>query len=72
MRRAPSSPSPIQGEALGKRVRPLADSIGSKFVMDCDVTDEASLDARLRDARRASWGQLDFVVHAIAFPTRTS
>jgi enoyl-[acyl-carrier protein] reductase I len=55
-----------QGEALGKRVKPLADSIGSKFVEPCDVADDASLDALF--ARIAEeWGSLDFVVHAIGF-----
>ena len=55
-----------QGEAFGSRVEPLAASIGSDFLVDVDVTDDASLDAafaRLRD----EWGTLDFVVHAIAF-----
>ena len=56
-----------QGEALGKRVRPLAESLGSDFVVECDVTDEASLDARVRGAVAQRWGRLDFVVHAIAF-----
>ncbi len=55
-----------QGEALGKRVRPLADSLGSDFVAEADVTDESSLDA-LFAALAERWGRLDFVVHAIAF-----
>lgn len=55
-----------QGEALGKRVRPLADAVGSDFVIEADVTAEASLDA-LFDAVADRWGRLDFVVHAIAF-----
>jgi enoyl-[acyl-carrier protein] reductase I len=55
-----------QGEALGKRVKPLAESIGSQFVEPCDVSDDASLDALF--ARIAEeWGELDFVVHAIGF-----
>jgi enoyl-[acyl-carrier protein] reductase I len=55
-----------QGEALEKRVRPLAESVGSKLVLPCDVTDAASLDAVF--ARLESeWGGLDFVVHAIAY-----
>jgi enoyl-[acyl-carrier protein] reductase I len=58
-----------QGEALGKRVRPLADSLDSDFVVDADVTDEVSLDA-LFAAVAARWGRLDFVVHAIAFSDR--
>ncbi|MCH8189683.1 MAG: enoyl-ACP reductase FabI [Proteobacteria bacterium] len=59
-----------QGEALGKRVVPLADSVGSNFVMPCDVTDAASLEdvfATVKD----KWGGLDFVVHAIAYSDRT-
>ena len=55
-----------QGDALEKRVRPLADSIGSKIVEPCDVTDEASID-RTFAAIEKQWGKLDFVVHAIAF-----
>jgi enoyl-[acyl-carrier protein] reductase I len=55
-----------QGEALGKRVKPLAQSIGSTLVMPCDVEDVASLDAVFSEIGR-SWGSLDFVVHAIAF-----
>ncbi len=56
----------FQGEALEKRVRPLADSVGSKIVVPCDVTDEASID-RTFEAVEKEWGKLDFVVHAIAF-----
>jgi enoyl-[acyl-carrier protein] reductase I len=55
-----------QGEALAKRVKPLAEQVGSRLVLPCDVTDEASIDATF-DAIRAEWGKLDFVVHAIAF-----
>jgi enoyl-[acyl-carrier protein] reductase I len=55
-----------QGEALGRRVRPLAESLGSDFVVEADVTAEASLDA-LFDGIGERWGRLDFVVHAIAF-----
>ncbi|MEM7303860.1 MAG: enoyl-ACP reductase FabI [Pseudomonadota bacterium] len=55
-----------QGEALLKRVAPLAESIGSKHVIECDVGDEASLDA-LFDTLKSEWGSLDFVVHAIGF-----
>ncbi len=55
-----------QGEALEKRVRPLADSIGAKHVLPCDVTDAGSLDS-LFQALAAAWGRLDFVVHAVAF-----
>ena len=55
-----------QGDALGKRVRPLAESVGSDFVMECDVASEASLDAVFA-ALGERWGRLDFAVHAIAF-----
>jgi enoyl-[acyl-carrier protein] reductase I len=55
-----------QGEALQKRVTPLAQSIGSDIIVPCDVTDEASVDATF-EAVRAKWGSLDFVVHAIAY-----
>ncbi len=55
-----------QGEALAKRVRPLADSLGSRLVLPCDVTDEASIDATFAAIKEA-WGRLDFLVHAIAF-----
>ena len=55
-----------QGEAFGKRVEPLAASVGSDLLVDVDVTDEASLDAAF--AKIADrWGKLDFLVHAIAF-----
>ncbi len=56
----------FQGEALEKRVRPLADSVGSKIVEPCDVTDEASIDNVFAVIEK-KWGALDFVVHAIAF-----
>jgi enoyl-[acyl-carrier protein] reductase I len=55
-----------QGEALEKRVRPLADSIGADIVLPCDVTDEASMDA-VFSTLQEKWGKLDFVVHAIAY-----
>jgi len=55
-----------QGEALGKRVRPLAESVDSDFVIEADVTSEESLDA-VFDALARRWGRLDFAVHAIAF-----
>ena len=55
-----------QGEALERRVKPLADSIGCDVVLRCDVTDEESLDA-VFETLRERWGKLDFVVHAIAF-----
>jgi enoyl-[acyl-carrier protein] reductase I len=55
-----------QGEALGKRVKPLAGSIGSEIVIPCDVEDIASVDAVFEELRQR-WGKLDFVVHAIGF-----
>ncbi|MBX2834010.1 MAG: enoyl-ACP reductase FabI [Micavibrio sp.] len=55
-----------QGEALEKRVRPLAEQIGANIVVPCDVTDEASIDAAFKEIED-KWGQIDFVVHAIAF-----
>ncbi|MEL6683459.1 MAG: enoyl-ACP reductase FabI [Pseudomonadota bacterium] len=55
-----------QGEALKKRVDPLAASVGSDIVLPCDVGDEASIDA-LFDALAARWEGLDFIVHAIGF-----
>ncbi len=55
-----------QGEALEKRVRPLASGVGSKIVVPCDVTDDAGLDATFATVEK-EWGGLDFVVHAIAF-----
>jgi enoyl-[acyl-carrier protein] reductase I len=55
-----------QGEALGKRVMPLAKSVGSDLVLPCDVEDVASVDA-LFAALAERWGSLDFLVHAIAF-----
>ena len=56
----------FQGEALQKRVAPLAESVGSDLVLPCDVTDMASVDA-VFDAVGAKWGKLDFVIHAIAY-----
>jgi len=55
-----------QGEALEKRVRPLAQQVNAKIVLPCDVTDDASVDATF-ESLKSSWGTLDFVVHAIAF-----
>ncbi|TAL02941.1 MAG: enoyl-[acyl-carrier-protein] reductase FabI [Rhodospirillaceae bacterium] len=55
-----------QGEALEKRVRPLAQSLNSSLILPCDVTEPATLDA-LFEAIRTTWGSLDFVLHAIAF-----
>jgi enoyl-[acyl-carrier protein] reductase I len=58
-----------QGEALGKRVKPLAASLGTKIVLPCDVEDLASVDAVFA-ALTDSWGSLDFLVHAIAYSDR--
>jgi enoyl-[acyl-carrier protein] reductase I len=55
-----------QGEALQKRVKPLAEQVGARHVLPCDVTDEASIDSVFA-ALEADWGSLDFVIHAIAF-----
>ena len=55
-----------QGDALGKRVKPLAAEVGSEFVLPCDVEDIASVEATV-DAIKERWGKLDFVVHAIGF-----
>ena len=55
-----------QGDALGKRVKPLAAELGSDFVIPCDVEDIASVDATI-EAIKEKWGKLDFVVHAIGF-----
>jgi enoyl-[acyl-carrier protein] reductase I len=55
-----------QGDALKKRVEPLAAEVGSKIVLPCDVTDNASMDAVFAELTQ-KWGRLDFLVHAIAF-----
>ena len=55
-----------QGEALEKRVRPLATSVGGKHILPCDVTDMASVDSVFATLEK-DWGSLDFVVHAIGF-----
>ena len=55
-----------QGDALAKRVRPLAEQVGSDFLIDCDVTDMDKLDAAFAQIEQR-WGALDFVVHAIGF-----
>src|SRR5215813_5502368 len=56
----------FQGEAFGKRVKPLAQSVGSKFLVPCDVQDEQSVNSTFAEIER-NWGGLDFVVHAIAY-----
>lgn len=55
-----------QGDALGKRVIPLAESLGSDTVLECDVTDDASMDAVFA-ALEEKWGKIDFFVHAIGY-----
>lgn len=55
-----------QGEALGKRVRPLAESVGASLVLPCDVTDDAGID-EVFTCLEKEWGQIDFVVHAIGW-----
>ncbi len=56
----------FQGEALEKRVRPLAASVGARLILPCDVTDALSMDA-VFDGIKRQWGGMDFLVHAIAF-----
>lgn len=56
----------FQGDAQGKRVKPLAEQLGVELVLPCDVEDLASVDATFA-ALRERWGQLDFVIHAIGF-----
>jgi len=55
-----------QGEAFGKRVKPLADSVGSNLLLPCDVEDIATVDNVFAELAKA-WGKIDFLVHAIAF-----
>ena len=59
-----------QGDALEKRVRPLAASLGSDFLIDCDVSDMAALDAAF-EKLSARWPTIDFVVHAIGFSDKS-
>jgi len=58
-----------QGDAFGKRVKPLADSIGSKLLLPCDVEDIDSVDAVFSKIKQ-EWGKMDFFVHAIGFSDR--
>jgi len=55
-----------QGEAFGRRVRPLADKVGASLVLPCDVEDSASIDT-VFERLAGEWGSLDFIVHAIGF-----
>ncbi len=59
-----------QGEQFGRRVKPLAESLGSAMVLPCDVEDPDSLDALFAEIER-QWGSLDFVVHAIAYSDKS-
>ncbi|TNF64088.1 MAG: enoyl-ACP reductase [Rhodobacteraceae bacterium] len=59
-----------QGEAFGKRLEPLAQSVGSDFMVDVDVTDDASLDAAF-EGLAARWPSIDFLVHAIAYSDKS-
>ncbi len=59
-----------QGEALKKRVQPLAESIGCNIVEECDVSDGASID-RMFDSLKEKWDNLDFLVHAIGFSDKS-
>jgi enoyl-[acyl-carrier protein] reductase I len=58
-----------QGDAFGRRAVPLAQSLGGKIILPCDVTDLGSVDA-VFDAIQSQWGSLDFLVHALAFSDR--
>ena len=59
-----------QGDAFGKRLEPLAQSVGSDFMVDVDVTDDASLDAAFAQLSER-WDSIDFVVHAIAYSDKS-
>lgn len=58
-----------QGDAIGRRVRPLADKCGARLVLPCDVEDAASVTS-VFDTLKSEWGKLDFVVHAIGYSDR--
>ena len=55
-----------QGEALGKRVIPLGESVGSKIILPCDVSESTSIKSVFNHINK-EWGKLDFVIHGIAF-----
>ena len=59
-----------QGDAFGKRLEPLAQSVGSDLMVDVDVTDDASLDAAFATLQER-WGRIDFLVHAIAYSDKS-
>ncbi len=58
-----------QGDAFGKRVKPLAESLGAKIVVDCDVSKEEDLDT-LFETLKSEWGEIDFIIHAIAYSNK--
>ncbi len=58
-----------QGDALKKRVGPLAESVGSEIILPCDVTDLSSIDA-VFDTLKEKWGSIDFIVHAVAYSNK--
>ncbi|MAF30714.1 MAG: enoyl-[acyl-carrier-protein] reductase FabI [Magnetococcales bacterium] len=57
------------GEALERRVKPLAESIGSDFVIECDVTNDDAIEETFKQVKE-KWGEIDFIVHAIAFSNK--
>jgi enoyl-[acyl-carrier protein] reductase I len=59
-----------QGEGFGRRVKPLAESVGSKLILPCDVEDIATVD-QVFERLKAEWGTIDFVVHAIGFSDKS-
>ncbi|MBZ0162504.1 MAG: enoyl-ACP reductase FabI [Notoacmeibacter sp.] len=58
-----------QGDAFGRRVKPLAEKVGARLLLECDVEEEASVEATF-EALGNEWGKLDFIVHAIGFSDR--
>lgn len=58
-----------QGDAFGKRVKPLADSLGAKIVIDCDAQQETDLD-KVFSTLEKEWGSIDFIVHAVAYSNK--
>lgn len=59
----------FQGDAFGKRVKPLAESLGATLVIDCDASNESDLDRAFGEIESA-WGEIDFVIHAIAYSNK--
>lgn len=58
-----------QGDAFGKRVKPLAESVGADIVVDCDVSKEGDLDSLFKTLE-TEWGKLDFIIHAVAYSNK--